>query len=80
MDKRDKHKKKTKKPSWFARIYRFFVPQDFKTQLYQGMKAGEDIRRGKISPKIIPTYWLGKGVRRMVDPKHKMRVGKQEEK
>ena len=57
------------------KIYRFFVPKDFKDQMLKGRMRGEQIRQGMLDPKILPTWWLGKGLRKLVDPKHKMKIG-----
>jgi len=51
------------------------VPKDFKAEVTKGMMIGEQVRQGKITPKVVPTWWLGKLVRRLVDPKRKMKVG-----
>jgi len=58
-------------------IYRFFVPKDFKAELIKGQIRGEQIRSGQLTPKMLPTWWLGKGIRKLVDPKHKMKIGKE---
>jgi hypothetical protein len=54
-----------------VRLYRFFVPKNFGAELYKGRVIGDKIKRGEISPKAVPTWWLGKGIRKLVDPKHK---------
>ena len=69
--------KKRKKTNWLARIFRFFIPKDFHASLYEGMRIGEELKRGRITPKILPTWWLGKGLRKIIDPKHKLQVGKE---
>jgi hypothetical protein len=56
-------------------IYRFFVPKNFGEELLKGRIIGEQIRQGKISPKVVPTWWLGKAIRKLIDPKHKMKIG-----
>ena len=78
MGKRKKHNKRKilRKSSLLVKIYRFFVPKDFKAELTKGAIIGERLRQGKISPKAVPTWWLGKGIRKLIDPKHKMEVGK----
>ncbi len=58
----------------FIKIYRFFIPKDWKGELHKGMMAAEQIRQGKLTPKMLPTWWIGKGVRKVVDPKHKIKV------
>jgi len=70
LKKQQKKKKQIKKTNILIRIFRFFIPKDFKAQLYEGMKVGEEIRRGKVSPKWLPTWWIGKGIRKIIDPKH----------
>ena len=79
MTKKINRTKQTKKRNWFVRfwirIFRFFVPKDFKAEVTKGMMIGEQVRQGKITPKVVPTWWLGKLVRRLVDPKRKMKVG-----
>ncbi len=72
-----KKKKLIKKTNILIKVFRFFFPKDFHAELIKGMQAGEDIKRGKLSPKWLPTWWLGKGVRKVIDPKHKMKVGKE---
>ena len=63
----------------FYRIFRFFFPKDWREQMYQGQLAGAQLRQGKITPKILPTYWLGRLARKIVDPKHKMKIGNKDE-
>ena len=75
-----KSKKEVKKTSWLIKVFRFFFPKDWKTEMMKGRMAGEQMRQGKISPKVVPTYWLGKGIRKAVDPEHKLKVGEQKEK
>lgn len=76
--------KKKENRSWLIRIliaiYRFFIPKDFKAELAKGAMRGEELIRGKISPKVVPTWWIGKLVRKLVDPKHEMKVGKKDDK
>jgi hypothetical protein len=81
IERLNKEKKmKQKKSNIFVRIFRFFFPKNFRAEMYKGMQIGEDIKKGKISPKVVPTYWVGKGIRKVVDPKHKMKIGKENEK
>ena len=69
-----KKQKKQKKETLLVRIYRFFVPKDFKAELQKGMLQGNEIREGRLTPKVIPTFWLGKAIRKLVDPKHKRKI------
>lgn len=64
---------------WIIRIFRFFIPKDFKDELIKGMYKGEELKRGKDIEKVVPTWWIGKGLRKIVDPKHKMKVGNKNE-
>lgn len=81
MGKQRKHKKQKveKKSNWLVRLFRFFVPKNFQAELYRGMQMGEDIKQGKLSAKVVPTWWLGKWTRKLIDPKHKMKIGKNKE-
>ena len=82
MRKKQKQLKQSSNPwiRFWVRIFRFFVPKDWHEELAKGMMMGEKMRRGEISPKIFPTYHLGKALRRIVDPKHKMFSKKDKEK
>lgn len=73
-----KKKKTENKPNFFIRLYRFSIPKDFHAELVKGQMIGENIRRGRVSPKVIPTWWLGKVLRMIIDPNRKMKVGKDE--
>ena len=72
-------KKVQKKPNIWARIFSFFFPKDFGAELLKGRMIGDQIKRGNISSKALPTWWLGKGVRKLVDPKHKMKLRKRKD-
>jgi len=76
----EKKKKQEKKKNVIIRIlikiYRFFIPKNFKEEMLKGRIIGEQIKQGAMSPKIIPTWYIGKGLRKLIDPKHKMKVGK----
>ena len=58
------------------KIYRFFVPENWSDSMLQGKIAGDNLRNKLLTPKISPTWWLGKGLRKLIDPKHKMNIGK----
>jgi len=62
-------------PSFWYKLFRFFFPKDWRGELTKGRTLGEQLKQGKISPKVIPSWWLGKGIRKLVDRKHKMEVG-----
>jgi len=64
-----------KKHNVFYGILRFFFPKDWRMQMHQGQLAGARLRQGKITPRLLPTYWLGKLARKIIDPKHKMKFG-----
>lgn len=61
------------------KIYRFFIPTNFKDEMLKGQIIGQQIRQGAMKPEIVPTWWLGKGLRKLIDPKHKMKFGKEKE-
>ena len=63
-------------PNFWNKLFRFFFPKDWKGELMKGRMAGEQLRQGKISPKVVPSFWLGKGIRKLVDPKHELKIGK----
>lgn len=60
---------------YLNKIFRFFFPKNFKEELQRGLFEGDKIRRGELAPKMFPTWWIGKVVRKIIDPKHKMKVG-----
>lgn len=35
--------------------------------MYKGRVVGAQIRSGQLSPKIIPTWWVGKGIRKLTN-------------
>ena len=81
MGKQRKHKKinypdKTPEPSFWYKLFRFFFPKDWKGEIAKGQMIGYQMRTGQVSPKVMPTWWLGKGIRKLIDPKRKMKVGK----
>lgn len=76
--KSQKKKRRQEQPSLFRRIYRFFVPKDWQADVYKGMVYGQQWREGHLSPRVVPTYWVGKLLRKIIDPKHKMKIGKEE--
>ena len=43
-----------KKSNILVRIFRFFIPKDFKAELTKGRMTGGQIRQGKITPKNAP--------------------------
>lgn len=68
-------KVKTKKPSFWNRLFRFFFPKDWKAEFQKGKEIGAASR---VARKIGGgMYDLGKATRKTVDPKHKMKIGKQ---
>lgn len=73
-----KKQKQQKKPNFLVKVFRFFFPKNFKAELYKGMYQGQTMQQG-ISPKVVPTWWLGKGLRKLVDPKHKVKFGKEKD-
>lgn len=77
--KQGKKNKTVKKVNIFVKIYRFFVPKNVIASLYEGMQRGAEIRGGRHIEKAMPTWWIGKGLRKLIDPKHKMKVGKKDE-
>ena len=67
-----------RKPSIWARIFRFFFPKDFWGELKRGMQMG---KASKVAEKLGGgLYGLGRFARKKVDPEHKMKIGKQKEK
>ncbi len=77
MNKNKKQEKKQNKIlSIINKVYRFFIPKNFKDELYKGQLMGEQMKRGLMTPKVIPTWYLGKALRKLIDPKHKMKIGK----
>lgn len=74
-NKKKRKDKRIKNQNIFIKIFRFFVPKNWNEEIIKGQMIGADIRSGKITPKVIPTYWLGRLIRKIVDPKHKKQVG-----
>ncbi len=64
-----------KKLNLLEKIFRFFFPKDWKGEMIKGRIIGEQIREGRLTPKMLPTYWLGKGIRKVIDPKKKLKFG-----
>jgi len=66
-----------------VKVYRFFVPKNFKEEYEKGQilasQYKSDILTKILNPKLYPTYWLGKGLRKLIDPKHKMKIGKEKD-
>ena len=84
MGKQRKHKKQMpeKKPNWIVRVFRFFVPKNFRQEIERGKYIGMQVQSGNIPPEVfeaVPTYWLGKLLRKIIDPKHKMKFGKEKD-
>ena len=73
-----KHKKQVKQSSFWCKLFRFFFPKDWKSEVMKGRMLGEQMKRGDISPKFVPSWWLGKWARKLVDPKRKAEVNKKE--
>jgi hypothetical protein len=76
-------KEKKSGKNFLTRIYRFFIPNNFKEEYQKGQilasQYKSDILTKILNPRYYPTYWLGKGLRKLVDPKHKMKIGKEKE-
>ena len=84
MGKQRKRRKQKpeKKPSWLVRVFRFFIPKDFKQELERGKFIGMQVQSGYVPPEVfeaVPTFWLGKLLRKIIDPKHKMKFGKEKD-
>ncbi len=77
MKKKEESKKqKTNSLKKFiTRIFRFFFPKDWIGEIIKGQIVGEQIREGRLTPKMMPTWWIGKGLRKIIDPKHNMKFG-----
>ena len=43
------------------------------------MRKGQELRQGRDIEKYVPTYWIGKLARKIIDPKHKMKIGKKKD-
>ncbi len=59
---------------FLSKVYRFFIPKDFKAELRKGMQIGQ--QPGQSVGNAL--FQLGKGARKKVDPEHKMKFGKKE--
>ena len=72
------YKKEAEKPSFWNRIFRFFLPKDWRGEFKRGVEMGKG---STIAKKIGGAlYDGGKGARRIVDPEHKMKIGEQRKK
>lgn len=60
--------------AFLKRIFRFFFPKNFMFEMHQGIEEGK-----RKAARNNPAFLLGKGVRKIVDPKHKMKFSKVEE-
>lgn len=62
-----------------SKIYRFFVPKEgYKAAYQSGLIQAQQMKANGLTPKVIPTWWIGKGLRKIIDPLHKMKVGNKE--
>lgn len=75
MEKQKKCKKE-KKSNWLVKIYRFFVPKDFKTEFQKGKEMGST---GLAKGLGGAMFDFGKAARKKVDPEHKMKIGKKKD-
>jgi hypothetical protein len=73
------NKKKNPIMNFLTALYRFFVPKNFSEEMLKGKIIGDQLKQKLITPKISPTWWLGKGLRKVIDPKHKMKIGNKKE-
>ena len=55
-----------------SKIFRFFFPKDWKGELRKGIKIGK--QSGQSLGGVM--FDLGKKARKVVDPEHKMKLGK----
>jgi hypothetical protein len=78
--KEKQEKKKNLILGFLTGLYRFFIPKNFKDEMLRGKIIGDNLKEKILTPKISPSWWLGKGLRKVIDPKHKMNIGKKEEK
>lgn len=70
-----KVKIKTDSRSFWRKIKDFFFPSDFMGEIYRGQKMGIQIRTNELDKHQllkIP-YNAGKEIRKLIDPKHKMK-------
>lgn len=67
MSKEERKRKK----SLLYRIYRFFIPKNFSMEMQRGRQIGA--QPGQTIGNAL--FQLGKRTRKMIDPKHKMKVG-----
>lgn len=75
MSKRRKVKYPDKAPeqrSFWYKLFRFFFPKNFGAELRKGMQIGQ--QPGQTLGKAM--FQVGKGARKVVDPEHKLKVGK----
>ena len=63
---------KAPEPSFWYKLFRFFFPKNFRAELRKGMQIGQ--QPGQTIGNAM--FQLGKGARKVIDPKHKMKVGK----
>ena len=65
----------SKQPNLLVKLFRFFFPKDFAGEFKRGMEISKASGLGKKLGGGL--YDLGKATRKKVDPKHKMKIGKQ---
>ena len=72
-----KQKEKKSQNPW-VKLFRFFFPKDFKKEMARGMEMGKG---SNVTKKLGEgLYGLGKATRKVVDPKHTMKIGDQKKK
>lgn len=54
------------------KIFRFFFPKNFMFEIYQGIEEGK-----RKAARNNPAFLAGKGLRKLVDPRHKMKFDKE---
>ena len=92
MSKQSSTRGKTKKPNYpdkapeqhgfWYKLFRFFVPKNFRQEIERGKYIGMQIQSGNVPPEVfetVPTFWLGKLLRKIIDPKHKMKFEKEKD-
>ncbi len=55
------------------KIFRFFFPKNFMQEIKRGIETGKNKPAEYAGGKL---YDLGKKARKTIDPKHKMKIGK----
>lgn len=67
-----------KESKWWCKLFRFFVPKNWKLEIQKGREIGSTHGIAKTIGKGM--YGVGKLARKAVDPEHKMKIGDQKEK